>query len=85
MPLIAVTARPALMGALPPDKAGQGSGINLSIQMLGGTIAIALGSPLVILADAYWPIFVLTGLATLGAAVVAWLMVERPASASTTA
>ena len=49
MPGIAVTARPALMGAVPAEKHGQASGVNLSIQMLGGAIAIAVCSTLLIL------------------------------------
>lgn len=77
MPFIAVTARPALMGAVPTEKQGQASGVNLSIQMLGGTLAIALASPLLILTDAYWPIFVLTGIGLLGAALIAWRTIDR--------
>ncbi len=78
MPGIAVTARPALMGAVPAEKHGQASGVNLSIQMLGGTIAIAVCSTLLILTGSYWLVFLLTGLVTLGSAAVAWMMVERP-------
>lgn len=79
MPGIAVPLRPAIMGAVPADKQGQASGINLSIQMLGGTLGIALASVLLTGTGLYWPVFVLTGLATLAAAVIAWAMVERPA------
>ena len=78
MPLIAVSARPALMGAVPPEKHGQASGVNLSLQMLGGTLAVAVGSPVIILTGSYWPLFVLAGLGTLGAALAAWRLVERP-------
>ena len=82
MPFIAVSARPALMGAVPAEKQGQASGVNLSIQMLGGTVAIAIASPLLILTGAYWPIFVLTGITTLIAAVAAWQMIDRPTAAA---
>ena len=78
MPFIAVTARPALMGAVPAEKQGQASGVNLSTQMLGGTVAIAIASPLLILTNAYWPIFVLTGIGVAGAAVIAWRMIDNP-------
>ncbi|MCX2933051.1 MFS transporter [Mycobacterium sp. CVI_P3] len=78
MPFIAVTARPALMGAVPAEKQGQASGVNLSIQMLGGTVAIAIASPLLILTGAYWPIFLMTGACTLVAAVAAWRLIDRP-------
>lgn len=82
MPFIAVTTRPAVMGAVPATKQGQASGVNLSIQMLGGTVAIAVCSPLLILTGAYWPVFVVTGLVTLAAAFVSWQMVERPHAVS---
>ncbi len=78
MPFIAVTARPALMGAVPAEKQGQASGVNLSIQMLGGTVAIAVASPLLIITGAYWPIFVLTGIGVAAAALIAWRMIDRP-------
>lgn len=68
------------MGGVPADKQGQASGINLSIQMLGGTLGIALASVLLTSTGLYWPVFILTGLATLAAAIIAWAMVERPAA-----
>jgi len=80
MPGIAVPLRPAIMGGVPADKQGQASGINLSIQMLGGTLGIALASVLLTSTGLYWPVFILTGLATLAAAIIAWAMVERPAA-----
>ncbi|MCS0503320.1 MFS transporter [Ancylobacter mangrovi] len=78
MPGIAVTARPALMGAVALDKQGQASGVNLSIQMLGGTVAIAVCGTLLVATGAYWLVFLITGLCTLAAAGAAWLLVERP-------
>lgn len=78
MPGIAVTARPALMGAVALDKQGQASGVNLSIQMLGGTIAIAVCGTLLVATGAYWLVFLITGLCTLAAAGAAWMLVERP-------
>ncbi len=81
MPGIAVPLRPAIMGGVPADRQGQASGINLSIQMLGGTLGIALASVVLTGTGLYWPVFILTGLATLAAAIIAWAMVERPASA----
>lgn len=79
MPGIAVTARPALMGAVAPGKQGEASGVNLSIQMLGGIVAIAICGTLLVISGAYWLVFVITGLVTLAAAGAAWLLVERPA------
>lgn len=80
MPGIAVPLRPAIMGGVPADRQGQASGINLSIQMLGGTLGIALASVVLTGTGLYWPVFLLTGLATLAAAIIAWAMVERPAA-----
>ncbi|QUR65739.1 MFS transporter [Mycobacterium spongiae] len=77
MPFIAVSARPALMGAVPAAKQGEASGINLSVQMLGGTVAIGVGSPLLILTGSYVLLFLLTGVLTLGVAAIAWSMIER--------
>lgn len=78
MPGIAVPLRPALMGAVPAAKQGQASGVNLSIQMLGGTLGIALSSVLLAAFGVYWPVFMVTGGTTLFAALITWLMVERP-------
>ena len=78
MPFMAVIARPAVMGAVSTEKQGQASGVNLSIQMMGGTLAIALCTPLLFLTGAYWPVFILTGALTLATAVVSWRLMERP-------
>jgi len=78
MPGIAVTARPALMGAVSSDKQGQASGVNLSIQMLGGTLAIAMSSTLLIVTESYGLVFAITAAMTLAGAFIAWAMVERP-------
>lgn len=72
MPFIAVTTRPAVMGAVPAAKHGQASGVNLSIQMFGGTLAIAVSSPLLVMTGAFWPVFAATATVTLLAAAVAW-------------
>ncbi|RDH78208.1 MFS transporter [Mycolicibacterium moriokaense] len=82
MPFIAVTTRPAVMGAVPAEKHGQASGVNLSIQMLGGTIAIAVCSPLLVLTGTFWPVFGLTAAMVAFAAAVAWRTIDIPASSS---
>jgi len=78
MPFIAVTTRPTVMGSVSADKQGQASGLNLSIQMLGGTLAIAVCTPLFVFTGTYWPVFVLTGGLTLATALVSWRTMERP-------
>ena len=42
LPFLAVSARRALMGAVPKGQQGQASGVNLTLQMLGGTVGMAL-------------------------------------------
>ena len=77
LPVTAVTARRALMGAVPADKQGQASGVNLTIQMLGGTVGMALCSALLAATGDYGSLFYLTGALVLAVLVVAWVTVER--------
>jgi hypothetical protein len=78
MPGIAVPLRPALMGAVPATSQGQASGVNLSIQMLGGTIGIAVVSALLVATGAYWLVFAVAGAVTFASALIAWTTIERP-------
>ncbi len=79
LPLLAVPARRALMGAVPADQNGQASGVNLTVQMLGGTVGMALCGALLVATGAYWPLFLTLSTLTFLAAVGSWLTVERPA------
>lgn len=77
MPGIAVPLRPSVLGAVAEKSRGQASGINLSIQMLGGTVGIALCSVLMAATSTYWTVFAFAGFASLLAAFICWAMVER--------
>jgi MFS family permease len=77
LPVVAVPARRALMNAVPAEERGQASGINLTIQMLGGTIGIAICSALLLESGRFWPVFALTGAVTLATIVIVQAMIER--------
>lgn len=46
LPFLAVVSRRTLMSAVPPPLQGQASGVNLTIQMTGGTMGLAIASTL---------------------------------------
>jgi predicted MFS family arabinose efflux permease len=77
MPFASVPARRALMGAVPKAQQGEASGVNLTIQMLGGTIGIALCGTLVVTTGRYDGLFYMTGALLLAVAAIAWRMIER--------
>ena len=72
-----MSARRALMGAVPKSQQGEASGVNLTIQMLGGTIGVALCGTLRIVTGYYASLFFLTGALLLAMALIAWSMIER--------
>jgi EmrB/QacA subfamily drug resistance transporter len=77
MPFAAVPARRALMNAVPKARQGEASGVNLTIQMLGGTIGVALCGTLRIVTGRYASIFFLTGALLLAMTLVAWSTIEH--------
>ena len=77
LPFIAIPARRALMSAVPQPKRGQAGGVNLTIQMLGGTVGVALCSALLAASGHYASLFLMTGALVLLVLVVAWLTIER--------
>ena len=78
LPFVAIGSRRALLGAVPPTKQSQASGINLTIQMLGGTIGMAICSALFAVTGSFGLVFLLTGAVVLATFPVAMLMIERP-------
>lgn len=64
LPFIAVTSRRALMSAVPAEKRGQAGGVNLTIQMFGGTFGIALASAILATSGDYSTVFLTAGLLT---------------------
>ncbi|XWN30716.1 MAG: MFS transporter [Devosia sp.] len=80
MPTIAIPVRRVQMNAVPKDKHGQASGINLTTQMLGGSLGFALCSALLAETGSYLMVFVVVGVVTLLAVPIAHTCMERPAS-----
>ncbi|MDA4847402.1 MFS transporter [Hoeflea poritis] len=77
LPFASIPARRALMGAVPKPKHGQASGINLTIQMFGGTIGMALCGSILAATGSYQLVFMITGCLVLATVFVIWSMVER--------
>ncbi len=77
MAVVAVPTRRAVMSSVPATHRGQAGGVNLTIQMLGGTIGIALCSTLLVSTGDYASLFFVTGGLLLFALVVAWFTVDR--------
>ncbi len=65
MPSIAIPVRRVQMNAVPKDKQAQASGINLTIQMLGGSLGLAVCSALVVETESYLLLFLVVGIVTL--------------------
>ena len=65
MPSIAIPVRRVQMNAVPKHKQGQASGINLTIQMLGGSLGLAICSALLAESGSYLLLFLIVGIVTL--------------------
>ncbi len=78
LPFISVCPRRALMGAVPKARQGEASGVNLTIQMLGGTVGMALCGTLLVATGDYRSLFLMTGALIFVVLVIAWLTIERP-------
>jgi len=84
LPLVAVSARLALMGAVPKSQQGQASGVNLTIQMLGGTVGMALCGTLLLETGDYRSLFAMTGMLTYLVLLIACITIERQTPAAPT-
>ena len=76
LPFLAVTSRRAVMSAAPPELRGQAGGVNLTLQMLGGTVGIALASMALAGGANYGLLFVTVGGATLATIAGAWTLIR---------
>ena len=65
MPSIAIPIRRVQMNAVPEDKRAQASGMNMTIQMLGGSFGLAVCSALIAETESYPLLFLFVGIATL--------------------
>ena len=77
LPFASIPARRALMSAVPAEKHGQASGINLTLQMFGGTIGIAVCGSILATTGSYRIAFLLTGFLVVATIGVIWSMIER--------
>lgn len=78
LPLVSVVPRRALLNAVTPQQRGQASGVNLTVQMIGGTVGLALCTAVLVGTGSYLPVFALTGALALAVLPIAWALVERP-------
>ncbi|WP_083923532.1 MFS transporter [Amorphus coralli] len=76
LPFMAVVARRTLMSAVPPAQQGQASGVNLTLQMTGGTMGLALATTVLAATGAFPPVFAMTGFLVLAMLPVAWCAIE---------
>lgn len=65
MPSIAIPSRRIQMNAVPKDQHAHASGINLTIQMLGGSLGLAVCSALLAETKSYSLLFLFVGIVTL--------------------
>ncbi|MEM8957265.1 MAG: MFS transporter [Pseudomonadota bacterium] len=65
MPSIAIPVRRVQMNSVPADKHAQANGISLTVQMLGGSLGLALCSALVAETQSYLALFLVVGCVTL--------------------
>ncbi|MEM9683329.1 MAG: MFS transporter, partial [Pseudomonadota bacterium] len=77
LPSISVVPRHALMNAVPAAQHSQASGVNLTVQMLGGTIGMALCTTLYLISHDFWLVFLVTGLFVLATIAVSQGMINR--------
>ena len=79
MPLLYVPTRRAVMAAVPAAELGEAGGINLTAQLLGGTIGMAVCGTLLAVTGDYRVVFLTSGALVVAVLVIAWFTVERQA------
>ncbi len=77
LPFLYVPSRRAVMNAVPVEKKGQAGGINLTAQLLGGTIGMTLCGTLLATTGDFQIVFLVTAGITLAVLVLGWFFIER--------
>ena len=77
LPFLAVSARRAVMQAVPPAQHGQAGGINLTVQMLGGTLGVALCGAIYAATGDFRLVFLASGAQAGLMLIVAWFSLDR--------
>jgi sugar phosphate permease len=67
------------MAAVPAAEHGEAGGINLTAQLLGGTIGMAVCGTLLAMTGDHRVVFPVAGALAMAVLVIAWFAVERPA------
>ena len=77
LPFLYAPTRRAVMNAVPEEKQGQASGINLTAQLLGGTIGMAVGSTLLATTSDFRLVFLFAGGLSVVALMTGLFTIER--------
>ncbi len=70
-------SRKAMLHTLPADRNAQLSGVSVTAQMMGATLAISIGSVLLTMTGAVWPIFLVMALALAALWLLAYFWLDR--------
>jgi EmrB/QacA subfamily drug resistance transporter len=76
MPLLYVPTRRAVMAVVPAAEHGEAGGINLTAQLLGGTIGMAVCGTLLTTTGDYRVVFLTPGALTMVALIIAWFTLD---------
>lgn len=77
MPMLYVPTRRAVMAVVPAAEHGEAGGINLTAQLLGGTIGMAVCGTLLAMTGDYRVVFLVSGVLAVVVLVITWFTVER--------
>jgi EmrB/QacA subfamily drug resistance transporter len=77
LPFIFSPAQRGVMNAVPPEKHGQVSGLNLTAQLLGGAIGMAISGSIYAITDDFRYVCLGTAIASAIVLVIAWFSIER--------
>lgn len=80
MPLLYVPTRRAVMAVVPAAEHGEAGGINLTAQLLGGTIGMAVCGTLLATAGDYRLVFLTPAVLAMAALAIAWFTLDRQAA-----
>lgn len=85
MPMLYVPTRRAVMAVVPTEEHGEAGGINLTAQLLGGTIGMTVCGTLLATTGDYPTVFLTSGVIAMVVLAVAWFTIELPADIQPTA
>ena len=84
MPMLYVPTRRAVMAVVPAAEHGEAGGINLTAQLLGGTIGMAVCGTLLAMTGDYRVVFLTSGVLAIVVLFIVWFTVEHPADSQPT-